>query len=549
MKKIQLLLTFALVLLTTLKAQSNGQSRNVKITSLEEPISVSCIEKGELLVNVSNKEVQYFKIKGEVYYSDFGAIGDGKTDDMDAIAGTHAFANQHKLKVKANKGATYYLGSSPRTAIIQTDTDFGTAAFIIDDAKAEKSNASVFLVSSNQKSMKLENLTTLKRNQPSIDLSLTGTSIITVNDSNVKQFIRLGGNQDSGASQTDIFIVDKDGKVDQNTPIIWDFNQITDAMVIPMDESLLTISGGRFTTIANAESSKFDYYNRNIVIKRSNVLVTGLEHRITGESEMGAPYGGFIYVNDCANVKIENTLLTGHKVYNKIGRAGVTVPMGSYDVLLNHALNVSLVNCKQTNDINDSKYWGIFASNYSKNILFDNCTFSRFDAHKGVANATIRNSTLGHQGINAIGCGTLTIENSKIYANNLVNLRSDYGSSWQGEVIIRNTVFAPKRKSNSINLIGGSYSGLHDFGYSCYAPERITIENLSIDDVNLSASDKELYLFENFNPKMMDESYKENFPYIRTKEVILKNVTTTSGKKLLISNNAFMFKDVKVIRE
>ncbi len=60
-------------------------------------------------------------------------------------------------------------------------------------------------------------------------------------------------------------------------------------------------------------------------------------------------------------------------------------------------------------------------------------SFQWFDAHMGVANATIRNSTLGHMGINAIGSGTLTVENSTIRANTLINLRSDYGSTWQGE--------------------------------------------------------------------------------------------------------------------
>ena len=33
---------------------------------------------------------------------------------------------------------------------------------------------------------------------------------------------------------------------------------------------------------------------------------------------------------------------------------------------------------------------------------------------------------------------------------------------------------------------------------------------------------------------------------IKTKEVILKNVTTTSGKPLRLSDNPFMFKDVTV---
>ncbi len=62
----------------------------------------------------------------------------------------------------------------------------------------------------------------------------------------------------------------------------------------------------------------------------------------------------------------------------------------------------------------------------------------------GVANATIRNSTLGHQGINAIGSGTFIVENSTIRGNNLINLRSDYGSTWEGEFIIRDCIFVPR---------------------------------------------------------------------------------------------------------
>jgi hypothetical protein len=45
---------------------------------------------------------------------------------------------------------------------------------------------------------------------------------------------------------------------------------------------------------------------------------------------------------------------------------------------------------------------------------------------------------------------------------------------------------------------------------------------------------------------MTDESYVEKFPYIITREVVLKNVTTASGKELRISENPFMFKDVKI---
>ena len=46
---------------------------------------------------------------------------------------------------------------------------------------------------------------------------------------------------------------------------------------------------------------------------------------------------------------------------------------------------------------------------------------------------------------------------------------------------------------------------------------------------------------------MTDDSYVEKYPYVITKEVKLKNVTTASGKKLRISDNPYMFSKVKII--
>lgn len=529
------------------QAQTEAPLENVLITYTKQKTQVQSGENAQLQVNISQKDLRKFKARGFVQYSDFGAKGDGKTDDIDAIAVTHAFANQQNLMVKADKGATYFIGGKERTAIIQTDTDFGTAAFIIDDTKVQNLNAPVFIVNSSLQASKLEGVTSLVRNQEKINVSLPANCLITVTNSNIKRYIRFGLNQNNGSPQTDIFVVDKNGNVDMSAPIIWGFDQITEITALPIDEKKLYISGGRFSTIANQAESKYTYYSRNLTIKRSNVIVDGLEHRVTGEGEHGAPYNGFINVNNCAYVTVQNCILTGHKTYSTIGAAGKPVSMGTYDLIVNRALNVSFVNCSQTNDIKDSKYWGIFGSNYSKNLLYDQCILSRFDAHMGVANATIRNSTLGHMGINAIGSGVLTVENCTIYGRNLVNLRSDYGSTWQGEFIIRNCVFVPAGGNPiSASLIGGSNASDHNFGYICYMPERISIENLKIDDSKHPENYQGPAIFSNFNPQLTDGSYQEKFPFVRTKEVLLKNVTIASGKTLRVSDNSFIFKDVKV---
>lgn len=530
--------------------QTKGPVGNILISSEKNKTIVSTSEKAELQVNVSPDDLRKFQDRQWVYYSDFGASGDGKTDDIDAIAATHAVANKYELAVKADKGASYYIGGKERTVIIRTNTDFGTAVFIIDDTEVKNYNASVFIVSSEQQPIKLKTISSLQKNQQKINQSLPGASLVTVTDANVKRYIRFGLNQNNGASQTDIFFADKNGNLDMHAPIIWDFDQVTDMTVLPIDEKTLTITGGRFTTIANKAESKYTYYNRNIAIRRSHVIVQGLEHRVVGEGEHGAPYGGFINIGDCAFVTVKNTVLTGHKTYVTIGAAGKPVSMGTYDISVNRALNISFINCSQTNDINDRTYWGIMGSNYCKNLLYDSCVLSRFDAHMGVANAGIRNSTLGYMGINAIGSGILTIENSTVNSGSFINLRNDYGSTWQGEVIIRNCLFVPNGgKPITASLVGGANSGRHDFGYICYMPERITIENLRINDSNHPEPYQGPAIFANFNPEMIDGSYKEAFPFVRTREVILRNVTTTSGKKLRLSDNPFLFKEVKVVTD
>lgn len=79
-------------------------------------------------------------------------------------------------------------------------------------------------------------------------------------------------------------------------------------------------------------------------------------------------------------------------------------------------------------------------------------------------------------------------------------------------------------------------------------PEKITIENLQIKDSGHSDNYKGPAIFSNFNKERNDETHVEKYPYIITKEVILKNVTAESGKPLRVSDNSYMFKDVTVNR-
>ena len=119
--------------------------------------------------------------------------------------------------------------------------------------------------------------------------------------------------------------------------------------------------------------------------------------------------------------------------------------------------------------------WGIQGSNKSKNLRYENCLLSRFDAHAGVRNADIINSSVQHFRI--IGGGTIRVENSHVYSNLLFGLREDYGSTWRGDVIVKDVVLHNTAENPSFMYAQWSN---HDFGYQTFFPETIIIDNLNI---------------------------------------------------------------------
>ena len=494
-------------------------------------------------------------VSGFLLYSEFGAVGDGVSDDTYAISAAHTYANSNALSVKADENAVYYMLNIQQPAIIKTDTDWRGARFIIDDtalkADSPERNANVFKVDTSAKapSVDLSSLTSIKAGCSNIGVAPGETIMLILRDANVKQYIREGANANNGTAKSDIILVDEEGNIDPNAPIMWDYDQFTEKKIIAVDSEPLFITGGHFTTISNRiDTTGVLYCKRGILISRSNVVIDGLEHYVEGESKNAASYGGFINVETCANVTVKNCVFTG--------RMQVTYA-GTYDICAANTVNLRFEDCIQHNDILDTSCWGVMGTNFCKNITLDGCSFSRFDAHQGVYNVTIKNSTLGHQCLNAIGMGTLLVEDTTLYGSYLINLRSDYGSTWKGDAIIRNCTWIPSQGnmlSSSCSMIYGKFSGYHKFGYDCYMPENVYIDGLTIDDKNCGENYKGVYLFHNITPERVNEAYeaeveKNGYPYYVTKNVFINGLEITSGKGYSVSSNEFMFRDVNIVEQ
>ena len=485
-----------------------------------------------------------------ITYEEFGAAGDGTTDDREAIVAAHKAANARGVPVRAKDDATYYIGCAGKSAIIKTDVDFGTAKFILDDTKVPRKYITVpaFSIIPDASPIPVNGSGPLVKGQKDLGVKLPGRCLVRLENSGVMRFVRYGRNRTDGAPQQEMVIADGDGQIDPSTPLVWDYEKVTSAKAWPLDGRTITVKGGVFTTIANQAESRYTYYIRGFCVRRSNVRIEGMSNYVTGELDHGAPYSGFLRILDCANVTVTGCVFAAHRTYETIGRAGQPVSMGSYGIAVGSAVNVSFIGCRQTTDILDNRYWGLFGSNYCRNLLFDNCEFSRFDAHMGVANATIRNSTLGHMGVKAIGFGTLLIENTTVRSSGaMVELRSDYGSSWDGEIVIRNCKYAPipGRGTRMSPLITGLNLGTHDYGYDCTMPRRIVIDGLEIDDSAWTGARGETYIFAPFDRRCKGDGVR---PYPVPEEVTLRNVHTASGRPLKTSRNMSMFGKVKIVQ-
>ena len=221
---------------------------------------------------------------------------------------------------------------------------------------------------------------------------------------------------------------------------------------------------------------------------------------------------------------------------NAPGGAGIPVRMGSYDLTIGRSINTTIKDCRQTTDIEDQAYWGLMASNFCKGITLDNCIFSRFDAHQGVMDVTLKNSIFGHMATRAVGSGTFIIDRCEVRAQEFFSLRDDYGSTWDGEIIIRDCVLkVPDGKR--ARIIGGANNGDHDFGYPCMLPRKVTIEGMFIDDSKIGSPDyRGPALFSSFR-----QAENAQFSPTIEGEIIIRDLTVSSGKPLRISDNPSAF--------
>ncbi len=336
-----------------------------------------------------------------------------------------------------------------------------------------------------------------------------------------------------GQTMQEVILLDKEGHVDTSTPFMFDYNYIDFIDVYRIDCTPITVEGGTFTTRANQENRVFTkpdgtldsnvaYLARCIWVSRPHTTVKNVKHYIIDEPSPRAQikdgqvvyapnaYNGFFKAANTTDVTFDGCVLTAHRCYRSPRRG----TMGTYDLSGENVNNLTYKNCTQSNfwikmeedtTIHPAKegevgaissmenyqiegvafqlHWGIGGTNFCKNLTYENSTLSRFDAHCGLYNGKIINSTVNAMALT--GKGEFVIENVIWYAasdskNVVVTPRSDYGSVWDGPIKIKD-LKAYIKADRGAGLTSTNYYNWY-YGYDIGFPE-ITVDNALFYDI------------------------------------------------------------------
>ena len=518
-----------------------------------------------------------------VTYEDFGAVGDGVTDDSNAIRAAHEAANECGLPVRAKSRATYYIGPILTTIKIKTDTDWNGAKFIFDDHQIPWDNGNlrgvhVFTVAADEGSKKITVPPgySLTKGQTNVGMTFDEPCLLKVVNASKKIYIRYGANANNGANQYELILVDRNGNVDPSTPIQYDYDVVTEMVAYCVVDKPITVGNGTIVTIAPnpkeydpSYENNYCYYKRGIVVNRSNTTLYNIQHSIVGEDmtveldrdgdgviekwgddkSYGVPYSGFFTFSGCANVTMTDCLVQGHQAYSFWQDGGLTRnEMGSYDISASDTVNLYLLNIvqyenKETGEVitNRFMYHGVMGSNFCRNIVMDNCYLDRFDSHQGLHNAKITNSTLGF-GILVIGGGELYIENVyRITEGAFILLRTDYNSVFDGDLIIKNCTMGPTITS----VISGSWRSFYN-GLPNYMFRSVTIEGLTVES---TSSTIYVYQISSASKSAVNDSVNKLF---LPDSIKVSGVTGTSGRSVTVKaskSNTDAFSTVTVTKE
>ena len=220
--------------------------------------STFSMKQGDVVIAESDGDKDYTC----VYYKDYGAVGDGKTNDTEAIRAAHTAANLNNQTVYGEKGKTYLIEKVSSPIVIKTDVDWRGCKFIFDATKFKpEDSGNVFLIDNDivprdfytkedptlirlnadkdENGLVIRGINHGDNQTTKLDVGIREPLMLKVYNSDARAYIRWGYVDTKGGAQCEVILVDKEGNIDPTTPFLIDYEKITRivAFKIEVDQS------------------------------------------------------------------------------------------------------------------------------------------------------------------------------------------------------------------------------------------------------------------------------------------------------------------------
>lgn len=344
-------------------------------------------------------------------------------------------------------------------------------------------------------------------------------------ENNDTRWIRKGNNQ---INRTGELITFDSRTGELLTGVDFEYDDLYQVKVFPIRNEGISIGNATFVTRTNnqvymsASRSRYSYrgirvrYTGNVAIHNISHVLDETAHPYSGKFQTDPNancYFGFISLFYGAYIEIDSVDLAAHTASLKYG--STENYEGSYDLT---AENIAFLYLDRLGygdyeqDVTGDSRWGTVATNQTKGVFVSNSTVNRIDAHRGITDLYIKDSVIGVKGLTVDGQGTFYAENVVFdKAVMPLQLRQDYGASWNGNMYFRDITCLLKNDVTSY-IVYAYNTENWNFGYRSWFPD------LYIDGLTLMAEEKTepvLFLFSDTVGETIDDSSPDNLYYFK----------------------------------
>lgn len=413
-----------------------------------------------------------------VSFMQFGAVGDGVTNDAAAISAAFDYALTNNLKVIQSSG-NFLLDGSDYINIKNLDTDL-TGSVI----KPSATYTGQIVVS------QPDGMTTFGAGSSPVNAINSSTSVSRAAGSNLL-----------------------DGMV-SNTDVNGCFVQISTSqpMYIFRDTAYTRMDLNRFYNRGNMENSLRYGIGTNVTSIKS-LKIRGAVQTVRGltiDESLTTRYR-IIYVNQASRVLMKNTSFINRPITQSFSDTRIDIEdcydvtvdglfapsvsdsvisgsdVYSYTIGLSKSMNVQIKHCSA-----NGEGWGSTGSNNCANVTFYGCDLSRIDFHMPFQNyLKIDNCNIGRHGVLVTGIGDLEITNSTFNASpdtisNIIATRADAGGFFDGNLYMNNITLTGRRTAGAVGVAFINGTSTAGQGPSVGSPIKSTLFNkIYLRDIKL----------------------------------------------------------------